>query len=80
MCPLTFNEDVLLDYAPKLVLSQEARQKWRGLWGWTATSQEYEYDHHVYVALYTHQDGLGTIGQWLSDSHLGDTEWVLRPQ
>jgi hypothetical protein len=70
-----YDEQTLLEYAPKLVLSQEARQKWRGLWGWTATSPEYDLDHHVYVALYTHQDGLGTVGQWLSDSHLGDTEW-----
>ncbi len=72
---LTFSEPTLVDYAPRLVLSKEAREKWRGLWGWTATSPEYDHDHHVYVALYTHQDGLGTIGQMLSDSHLGDTEW-----
>ncbi len=73
---LVFNEDVLLNYAPRLVLSQEAREKWRGLWGWTATSPEYDLDHHVYVALYTHQDGVGSIGQLLSDSHVGDVEWA----
>lgn len=72
---LSYDEATLLDYAPRLVLSSEARPKLRGLWGWTATSPEYDSDIHVYVALYTHQDGIGTIGQLLSDSHLGDTEW-----
>jgi len=72
---LTYDEGALLEHAPRLVLSQEAREKFRDLYGWTGTSQEYDLDHHVYVALYTHQDGIGTIGQLLSDSHLGDTEW-----
>lgn len=72
---LTYDESTLLDYAPRLVLSSDARAKLRDLWGWTARSPEYDRDIHVYVALYTHQDGIGTIGQWLSDSHLGDTEW-----
>ncbi len=72
---ITYDEETLLEYAPRLVFSQEAREKWRGLWGWTATSPEYELDHHVYVALYTHQEGLSPFARMLSDSHLGDTEW-----
>jgi len=73
---LEYSEPTLVEYAPRLVLSQEAREKWRGLWGWTATSPEYDLDYHVYVALYTHQDGVGSIGQFLSDSHVGDVEWA----
>ncbi len=73
---LSYSEPTLVDYAPRLVLSQEAREKWRGLWGWTATSPEYDLDYHVYVALFTHQDGVGSLGQLLSDSHVGDTEWA----
>ncbi len=72
---LTYDEPTLVSYAPRLEISQEAREKWRGLWGWTATSPEYDLDHHVYVALYTHQDGVGSLGQLLSDSHVGDTEF-----
>jgi len=73
---LAYSEPTLVDYAPRLVLSQEAREKWRGLWGWTATSEEYDLDYHVYVALYTHQDGVGSLGKFLSDSHVGDVEWA----
>jgi len=49
---LAYDEPTLVSYAPRLELSQEAREKFRGLWGWTATSQEYDLDHHVYVAIY----------------------------
>ncbi len=72
---LTYDESTLLQYAPRLELVQEAREKLQGLWGWTATSQEYDRDWHVYVALYTHQTGLSPMGSVLSDSHLGDTEF-----
>jgi len=73
---LTSNEDVLLTYAPKLIFEQEAREKFIGLYGWTATSPEYDLDWHVYVAKYTNQEGTvdgGLLG--VSDFHLGDTEW-----
>jgi len=74
---LTYDEQTLLQHAPRLALSQDARTKLRDLYGWTATSPEYDLDHHVYVALYTHQSGsLSLFGSMLSDSHLGDTEWV----
>jgi len=72
---LSHDEQVLLRYAPRLVLSQDARTKFRDLYGWTATSPDYDYDIHVYVALYTHQQGLSPFTWMLSDSHLGDTEW-----
>lgn len=72
---LTYDESALLNYAPRLVMSQGASEKFRDLWGWTAASPDYDHDWHVYVALYTHQEGLSTWGRWLSDSHVGDTEW-----
>lgn len=67
---LTFDEPTLLDYAPRLIFEQEAREKFQYLRGWTASSPEYDYDWHVFVALYTNQEGV--LGP---DSHLGDTEW-----
>jgi|GEM_PF-331487 hypothetical protein len=72
---LSYSEETLLAFAPRLAFSQEARAKFRDLYGWTATSPEYDYDIHVYVALYTHQTGLSPFARLLSDSHLGDTEW-----
>jgi len=72
---LTYDESKLLNYAPRLEMAQEAEEKFMGLWGMTATSQEYDDDIHVYAALYTHQDGLSPFGRVLSDSHHGDTEW-----
>jgi hypothetical protein len=72
---LAYDKQTLVDYAPRLVLSEDARTKFRDLWGWTATSPEYDSDIHVYVALYTHQTGLSPFARMFSDSHLGDTEW-----
>lgn len=72
---LSYAEQTLLNYAPRLELEQEAREKLQGLWGWTARSQEYDLDWHVYTALYTHQEGLSPLGTALSDSHLSDTEF-----
>jgi hypothetical protein len=73
---LAYDEQTLLNYAPRLIFEQEAREKFMGLYGWTATSPEYDLDWHVYVAKYTNQQGVspfGAIGP--SDSHLGDHEW-----
>lgn len=67
---LRYDENELLEYAPRLIFQQEARQKFQGLSGWTATSPDYDYDWHVLFADYTNQEGL--LGP---DSHLGDTEW-----
>lgn len=66
---LRYEEQTLLQYAPRLIFEQEAREKFQYLRGWTATSPEYDHDWHVYVALYTNQEGFGP------DTHLGDTEW-----
>jgi len=75
---LTFSEDTLLDYAPRLIAGQETWDKFIGLYGWTATSPEYDLDWHVYVATYTHQDGTVEGGFFgFSDSHVGDTEWYF---
>ncbi len=75
---LSYSEDTLLDYAPRLIASQETRDKLIGLYGWTATSPEYDLDWHAYVATYTHQDGTVDSGIFgFSDSHVGDTEWYF---
>lgn len=73
---LSYSENTLLDYAPRLIMEPEAREKFIALYGWTATSPEYDLDWHVYVAKYTNQEGTvdgGFLG--FSDTHLGDTEW-----
>ena len=73
---LTYDEPTLLQYAPRLIFEEEAREKFIALYGWTATSPEYGLDWHVYVAKYTNQEGAvdgGFLG--FSDTHLGDTEW-----
>jgi len=73
---LTYSEDTLLQYAPRLIFEQQARDKFNGLTGWTATSPEYDLDWHVYLAQYSHQSGLSSGGLFVpSDSHLGDHEW-----
>lgn len=57
-------------YAPELVMSDDARAKFLGLYGWRASSPEYDTDIYVYWASYSHQDGF--IGNL--DSHRGDHE------
>ncbi len=72
---LQYSEGELLDHAPRLIFEQEAREKFMGLSGWTASSPDYDYDWHTYVAQFTHQEGISPFARLLSDSHLGDTEW-----
>jgi len=73
---LSFNEATLLDYAPRLIFDQEAREKFIGLSGWTATSPEYDLDWHVFLARYSHQEGVSPMGALgPSDHHLSDNEW-----
>jgi len=73
---LAYSEGTLLQYAPNLIFEQEAREKFIGLTGWTATSPEYDLDWHVYLAEYSHQEGVSSGGGFVpSDSHLGDHEW-----
>lgn len=71
---LTYDEDVLNDYRPELVLSDDARPKFNGLYGWTATSPDYDTDAHVFWAEYSHQEGLSPFWGALTDSHYGDHE------
>jgi hypothetical protein len=67
-----YDEQILDRYRPKLVMPQEAREKFIGLYGWVAESPERDLNCCCYWASYTHQDGyLGNL-----DSHMGDHEPV----
>ena len=76
---LTFDQAMLERYQPKFVMADASREKLIGLYGWVASSPEYEYDICVYGASYTHQEGLSPISAALyaplSDEHYGDHEW-----
>lgn len=71
---LTYDKPTLEKYRPELVFREEAREKFIGLYGWVATSPEYDTGICVYWASYTHQDGVSPFWGMLSDSHLGDHE------
>ncbi len=66
---LEFDQDRLERYRPRLVMAQEDREKFFGLYGWVARSQDYDTDVCVYFAAYTHQTGVTSY-----DSHHGDRE------
>lgn len=67
---ITYDKATLEKYRPLLVTSHLNVQP-MALYGWIATSPEYEYDWHVYWAAYTHQNGVSSY-----DSHYGDHEPV----
>jgi len=67
---LTYDQSYLEQYRPELVLSSDAREKFLGLYGWVATSPEYDTNVCVYWCSYSHQEGwIGNL-----DSHYGDHE------
>jgi len=66
---ITYDEDMLLTYRPRLVFSEDEYDKFLNLYGWVATSTELEPDVCVYWAEYTHQKGVSDY-----DSHDGDHE------
>lgn len=68
---ITYDEPVLDRYKPHLAMSYDARQQLIGMYGWIASSPEYDTDVCVYWCSYTHQDGYGD-----RDSHYGDHEPV----
>lgn len=67
---LTYDQGFLETYQPELVLPYKSNQKFLGMYGWVATSTEYDYDWCVYCAEYSHQTGVSSY-----DSHYGDREW-----
>ncbi len=67
---ISFDQSYLEQYRPELVLSADAREKFLGMYGWVATSPEYDTNVCVYWCSYSHQEGwLGNL-----DSHYGDHE------
>lgn len=66
---LDFDRERLERYRPRLVFEEASRDQLIGLYGWYATSPEYDTDVAVYWASYTHQEGVTDF-----DSHYGDHE------
>lgn len=67
---LSFERSQLEQYRPLLDISHLDVQP-TALYGWRATSPEYEFDWYVYWAEYVHQAGVSSY-----DSHYGDHEPV----
>jgi len=66
---IEYDEETLLKYRPRLWFSGDEYESFINLYGWLATSTEYESDVAVYWAEYTHQSGVSEY-----DSHDGDHE------
>jgi len=66
---IEYDEETLLKYRPRLWFSGDEYEKFINLYGWLATSPEYETDVAVYWSEYTHQEGVSEY-----DSHDGDHE------
>ncbi|WP_153952742.1 hypothetical protein [Halosegnis longus] len=64
-----YDQPWLERYQPLLAMDSETRSRFLGLYGWRASSPEFEYDWACYWASYTHQTGLTDL-----DSHRGDHE------
>lgn len=68
---ITFDQTTLDRYRPRLDLPAASREKLLGLYGWLATSSEFDTDICVYWCEYSHQAGVTSY-----DSHWGDHEPV----
>ena len=66
---LSYDQALLERYRPRLVFEDDSRDQLIGLYGWYATSPEFDTDVAVYWASYTHQTGVTDF-----DSHYGDHE------
>jgi len=67
---ISYDQEMLEQYRPELVFSEDSRNKFLGLYGWVARSNEYDTDVCVFWCSYSHQEGwLGNL-----DSHYGDHE------
>lgn len=67
---ISYDQDRLETYRP-LVVTSHLDVKPTALYGWIATSTEYDYDWYVYFAEYAAQEGVSSY-----DSHYGDHEPV----
>lgn len=67
---LTYDEQFLRRYRPRLVL-RDLDIRPTALYGWKATSDEFEYTWAVFFAYYPYQDGIAPDG---ADSNLPDRE------
>lgn len=66
-----YDEFRLRKYQPKLVMDQDTRRRFKGLFGYVAESENEDTFVCCYWMQKTHQDGLPIINK---DSHLGDHE------
>lgn len=69
---IEYDEDWLDTYKPKLDRSQQVRDKFLGLYGWKASSPDYDTEIGVFWCSYSNQEGYTSL-----DSHRGDHEPVL---
>lgn len=68
---LDYDQTALDTYRPRFVFPTEAKKKLIGVYGWIASSPDYDTDVACYWCWYTNQEG------WIGpDSHFGDTEPV----
>lgn len=71
---LEFDKAFLRKHRPVFVSTRETRQQYKGLYGYKATSDEYDYDYAYYWSQLTHQEGLLFVSK---DTHLGDHEPLI---
>lgn len=71
---LEYDEAFLQRHRPAFVTSWETRQQYRGLYGYKATADEYDYDVACYWSQLTHQNDASLWGVTTPAVHLGDHE------
>lgn len=70
---LSYDEERLRKYQPRMITSTENRPRITGLYGYIAEDSERDLTAYAYWLQLTHQSGLPGVSQ---DSHLGDHEPV----
>jgi hypothetical protein len=73
---ISYDEQRLKTYRPWLDLSALDSKPY-ALYGQVVESPEYEFDVLVYAARYAIQEGISDLQPPLTDSHFGDTEFML---
>ena len=68
---ILFDQQMLRRYEPRLIMNEQTRRRHKGLYGYVARSDEYDYDVCCYWSQLTHQDGLPIVR---ADSSFGDHE------
>lgn len=69
-----FDETFLERYRPRFIAETQVARRYKGLFGYKATSPEYDYEYAYYWSRLTHQEGLSFVSK---DSKIGDTEPVI---